>query len=85
MRKLSSVLLMLFFAGMQNLVADGHEGKLTVKINPYAEGKGKIYLSGDEYRKLDNPVTIEPDGSPIAWAESIFLPTTKELAVCRSI
>ena len=56
MRKLTAALLVLLFAGMQNLVADGHEGKLTVKVNPYAKGSGKIYLSGDEYRELKNPV-----------------------------
>lgn len=59
MRKLTAALLVLLFAGMQNLVAEGHEekeGKLTVTVNPYAKGSGKIYLSGDEYRQLKNPV-----------------------------
>ena len=57
MRKLTAALLVLLFAGMQNLVADGHEGKLTVKVNPYAKGSGKIYLSGEKYRELKNPET----------------------------
>ena len=59
MRKLTSALLVLLFASMQNLVADGHEGKLTVKISPSAEGQGKIYFGGDQYRKLANP---QPSG-----------------------
>ena len=66
MRKLTFISLILLFVGMQNLVADGHEEKegkkLTVKVNPYVKGSGTIYLSGNEYRQLANPVTAGAKG-----------------------
>ena len=74
MGKRTLALLVFLAAGMQNLVAD--ERKLTVQFNPVIKGSGKIYLSGDEYRRLENPQTtgegkfdLEADYNGIAGAK----------------
>ncbi len=53
MKKLSIAVLLLLFVGMQSLMAQD----LTVKVTPKAEGKGKIYLSGDEANEIASPET----------------------------
>ena len=61
-------LLLFFFSTMSGLLVAEEEGTLTVKVNPFAEGKGRIYLSGEEVRKGESLGT-EGDGKLAAEAD----------------